>query len=144
MKKSEFADQVLEVRRVTRVIAGGKRFSFRVTIVIGDRRGRVGVGVAKGLDVSAAVQKARRDAQKHVITIHLKDQRTILYDAEAKHGAAWVRLKPARPGRGLIAGGACRAVLDLAGVRDVSAKILGRTSLVGLKTCDHVSRTSGP
>lgn len=127
-KKSEFQDKVLEVRRVTRVVAGGKRFSFRVTAVVGDRRGRVGIGVAKGLDVASAVQKARRQAEKNITKIILKDNRTIIFDVEAKYGAARVRLKPARPGNGLIAGGSCRVVLELAGIKDISAKILGRTT----------------
>jgi len=127
-KKSEFQDKVLEIRRVTRVVAGGKRFSFRVTMVVGDMRGRVGIGVAKGLDVASAVQKARRQAEKNVITVTLKDHRTIPHDVDAKYSAARVRLKPARAGNGLIAGGSSRAVLELAGVKDISAKILGRTT----------------
>jgi len=126
--KSEFRDKVLEVRRVTRVMAGGKRFSFRVTVVVGDLKGKVGVGIAKGLDVAAAVDKAKRQAQKAMITIVLKDHRTVPYDVEAKYGAARVRIKPARPDHGLIAGGSARFVLEMAGVKDVSAKILGRTS----------------
>lgn len=127
-KKSEFDEKVLEVRRVTRVVAGGKRFSFRATIVIGDRRGRVAIGIAKGLDVSAAVQKAKHQAMKNIVFVPLKDKRTIIYDVDAKYSAARVRLKPARSGNGLIAGGSCRAVLELAGVKDISAKILGRTT----------------
>ena len=127
-KKSEFKDRVLEVRRVTRVMAGGKRFSFRVTVVVGDEKGKVGIGIAKGLDVATAVQKAIRQGQKNMIPIVLKDNRTILYDVETKYGAARVRLKPARVGHGLIAGGSARSVLELVGIRDISAKILGRTT----------------
>ncbi len=127
-KKSEFKDHVLEIRRVTRVMAGGKRFSFRATVVVGDEKGKVGIGIAKGLDVAAAVQKAIRQGQKNMIPIVLKDNRTILYDVETKYGAARVRLKPARIGHGLIAGGSARSVLELAGVKDISAKILGRTT----------------
>ena len=82
--KSEFRDKVLEVRRVTRVMAGGKRFSFRTTVVIGDGKGRVGVGIAKGLDVAASVEKAKRQAQKNLIKVVMKDNRTIPYDVEAK------------------------------------------------------------
>jgi small subunit ribosomal protein S5 len=126
--KSEFKTKTLEVRRVTRVVAGGKRFSFRAFVVVGDMKGRVGIGVAKGLDVQAAVRKAERQAKKSVITIPLRDGRTILYDVEAKYSAAKVRLKPARVGHGLIAGGAVRAVLELAGIKDISAKVLGRTT----------------
>jgi small subunit ribosomal protein S5 len=127
-KKSEFDDKVLEVRRVTRVVAGGKRFSFRATIVVGDKKGRIGVGVAKGLDVAAAVQKAKHQAIKNIVSIELKDRRTITHDVEAKYSAARVLLKPTRPGNGLIAGGSCRAILELSGIKDISAKILGRTT----------------
>lgn len=126
--KSEYRDKVLEVRRVTRVMAGGKRFSFRATVVIGDGKGKVGVGIAKGLDVAAAVEKGKRQAQKNMITVYLKDHRTVPYDVEAKYSAARVRIKPARPDHGLIAGGSARVVLEMAGVKDVSAKIMGRTS----------------
>ena len=127
-KKSEFQERVLEVRRVTRVIAGGKRFSFRATVVLGDGKGRVGVGVAKGLDFASSVDKAKRQAQKNFITVKLEDGRTISHDIEAKYSAARVRIKPARRGHGLIAGGACRPVLELVGIKDISAKILGRTT----------------
>lgn len=126
--KSEFNEKVLDIRRVTRVMAGGKRFRFRVTVVIGDEKGRVGVGLAKGADVAQAVEKSKRDAQKNLIKIVLKENRTIPYEVEAKYSAARVRLKPAKAGHGLIAGGAARVVLKLAGVKDISAKILGRTS----------------
>ena len=127
-KKSEFMDRVLEIRRVTRVVAGGKRFSFRATVVVGDGKGRVGVGVAKGLDVATAIQKAKRLGERDVIRVELKDNRTIQHDVEAKYSAARVRLKPARKGNGLIAGGAARVVLELVGVKDISSKTLGGTS----------------
>lgn len=127
-RKSEFQDKVLEIRRVTRVVAGGKRFSFRAAVVVGDLKGRVGIGVAKGLDVTTAISKAKHQAEKNVVTVPVKNHRTVYHDAEAKFGAALVRLKPAREGNGLIAGGASRIVLELAGIKDISAKILGRTS----------------
>lgn len=126
--KSEFKDKVLEVRRVTRVMAGGKRFSFRATVVVGDEKSKVGVGIAKGLDVQSAVKKAKRYAEKNLIKVAIKDERTIPYDVEAKYSAARIRLKPARLHHGLIAGGSSRAVLELAGIKDISAKILGRTT----------------
>lgn len=127
-EKKEFQEKTIEVRRVTRVVAGGKRFSFRASVVIGDLRGRVGFGVAKGLDVAQAVQKAIVQAKKRMIFVSLKDNRTLPYDVDGKYGAAKVRLKPARASHGLIAGGPVRVVLELAGVRDVSAKILGSTT----------------
>ncbi|MCL4392266.1 30S ribosomal protein S5 [Patescibacteria group bacterium] len=127
-KPSEFQEKVLEIKRVTRVVAGGKRMSFRATIVIGDKKGRVGLGIGKGLDVAASVEKAKRQAQKNLITVNLKDSRTIPHEIEEKYSAARIRLKPAKLNHGLIAGGSARTVLELAGVRDVSAKILGRTT----------------
>ncbi len=102
--------------------------SFRATIVIGDKKGRVGLGIGKGLDVAASVEKAKRQAQKNLITVNLKDSRTIPHEIEEKYSAARIRLKPAKLNHGLIAGGSARTVLELAGVRDVSAKILGRTT----------------
>ena len=128
MEKKEFQEKTLEIRRVTRVVAGGKRFSFRAAVVIGDLKGRVGFGVAKGLDVVQSIQKAVLRAKKDMITVPLKDDRTLIYDVEGKYGAARVRLKPARANHGLIAGGPVRTVLELAGVKDVSAKILGSTT----------------
>lgn len=119
-------DKVLDLRRVTRVVAGGKRFRFRVTIVMGDEKGKVGVGIAKGLDVQAAVGKAKSEAVKNLFTIPLKG-RTIPHEVEAKFSAANVRIKPAVEGHGLKAGGAVRVVLSMAGVKDVTAKCLGRT-----------------
>lgn len=126
IKKEEFRDKVVDMRRVTRVTAGGKRFRFRATVIIGDEKGRVGAGIAKGLDVAQAVAKAKNSAKKNIINVPLKG-RTIPHEVEAKFSAARVRLKPAREGHGLIAGGAVRTVLSLAGIRDITAKCLGRT-----------------
>ena len=127
VKKEEFKERVLDMRRVTRVVAGGKRFRFRCTIVLGDEKGRVGVGVAKGIDVQQAVAKAKADAKKNIIAVNLKDNRTIPYEISAKYSAARVLLKPAGVGHGLRAGGAVRFVLSFAGVKDATAKCLGRT-----------------
>lgn len=125
-KKSEYREKVIDMRRVTRVVAGGKRFRFRATVIIGDEKGKVGVGVAKGLDVAQAVDKAKTDAKKTLISIPLQD-RTIPHETEAKFSAAKVIIKPAKKGHGLKAGGAVRQVLLLAGVRDATAKCLGGT-----------------
>lgn len=125
-QQDSFKEKVLDLRRVTRVVAGGKRFRFRVTLVIGDEKGSVGVGVAKGLDVQAAVEKAKRDARKNVIKVPLQD-RTIPHEVHAKFSAADVLLRPAKPGHGLKAGGAVRTVLALTGIKDITAKCLGRT-----------------
>lgn len=124
--REAFKEKVLDLRRVTRVVAGGKRFRFRVTLVIGDEKGGVGVGVAKGLDVQAAVEKSRRNAKKNFIRIPMKE-RTIPHEVMAKFSAARVLIKPAVSGHGLKAGGAVRVVLLLAGVKDATAKCLGRT-----------------
>ncbi len=122
----EFKEKLLDLRRVTRVVAGGKRLRFRATIVVGDERGRVGIGIGKGGDVQTAVGKARTRAKKNVIRIPLKG-RTIPHEVEAKFSAARVLLKPAVEGHGLKAGGAVRVVLFLAGVKDIVGKCLGRT-----------------
>lgn len=125
--KEEFKEKVLDLRRVTRVVAGGKRFRFRATVVIGDEKGQVGVGIAKGADVAASVSKAKVNAKKRVIRVNLKDNRTVPHEVDAKYSAARVVLRPAPAGHGLKAGGSVRSVLALAGVKDITAKCLGRT-----------------
>lgn len=124
--KDNFGEQVLDIRRVTRVTAGGKRFRFRVTVVIGNGRGKVGVGVAKGTDTQAAIEKAKSQAKRNLIEIKLKEH-TIPHEVEAKFSAARVLIKPAVSGHGLMAGGPARVVLSLAGVRDATAKFIGPT-----------------
>lgn len=120
----EFEQKVIEVARVTRVVAGGKRMRFRACVVIGDRKGRVGMAVAKGADVTAAVGKAITAAQKRLQTVTMVNE-TIPHPIRVKYAAARVLLKPAPKGTGIIAGGAIRTVLDLAGVKNVVAKMLG-------------------
>lgn len=126
-EKPEFEQKLLDLARVTRVVKGGRRFRFRATLVIGDRKGKVGVGVAKGSDVSDAIQKAYNDAKKSMITVKLSGN-TISHDVRMKLGSAKVILKPAQEGRGVIAGGAVRAVVDLAGIRDIVSKSLGTSN----------------
>jgi small subunit ribosomal protein S5 len=125
--KEEFNERVLDMRRVTRVVAGGKRFRFRATLVLGDEKGRVGIGIGKGVDVQQAVGKAKTDAKKNIIMVNLHDGRTIAHEVMAKYSAAKVLLKPASKGHGLRAGGAVRFVLSFAGIKDATSKILGRT-----------------
>jgi small subunit ribosomal protein S5 len=125
-QQDEFKDKVLDLRRVTRVVAGGKRFRFRATVVIGDGQGRVGVGIGKSIDVPAAIAKGRAAAKKALITVEL-NKRSIAHEVEAKFSAAHIRIKPASVGHGMRAGGAARVVLSLAGIKDVTAKTLGRT-----------------
>lgn len=126
-EKPEFDQKLLNLARVTRVVKGGRRFRFRATLVIGNRKGKVGVGVAKGSDVSDAIKKAYNDAQKNMVVIELNGG-TITHDVIAKLGSARVLLKPASEGRGVIAGGAVRAVVDLLGVKDIVSKSLGASN----------------
>jgi len=125
--KSEYDQKLLEVARVARVMAGGRRFSFRATVAIGNRIGKVGVGMGKAHDVSTAVEKAVSDAKKNLIFVTLK-KTTIAYDVSSKYGAARVLLKPAVEGKGLVAGGVVRVICDLAGIKDISAKIVSRST----------------
>ncbi len=124
--KSEFDSKLLDLARVTRVSAGGRRFRFRATVVIGNKKGKVGVGVAKGTDVAQAVEKASRLAKKDLIIVPITND-TIPYEVEAKFSSARVLLKPQKKGRGLVAGGTVRVVCALAGIKNISSKILGRT-----------------
>ncbi len=124
--KRELDEKTLDLRRVTRVVKGGKRFSFRCTLIVGNKKGLVGVGVAKGIDVAQAIDKARHDAMKQTFAIKLH-QTSIAHEVEAKFSAARVLIKPGKKGSGLKAGGAVRSVLLMAGIQDASAKCLGRT-----------------
>lgn len=124
--KSEYKDKTIDLRRVSRVVSGGKRFTFRCTLVIGNEKGTVGVGIAKGLDVAQAIDKAKNDAKKNLFIVPLKGT-TISHEVEAKFSAAKVIIKPAQKGAGLKAGGSVRTVLLMTGIKDASAKCLGRT-----------------
>ncbi len=126
-EKPEFEQKLLDLARVTRVVKGGRRFRFRATLVIGDRKGRVGVGVSKGSDVSDSIEKAYNNAKKNMVNIKM-DGKTIPHDVFKKLGSAKIMLKPAREGRGIIAGGAVRAVVDLAGIHDVVSKSMGTSN----------------
>lgn len=125
-EKPEFDQQVIDMARVTRVTKGGKHMSFRAAVVIGDRKGRVGFGIDKGLDVQAAVSKAVNQAKKNMIRVPFR-KGTIPHRVVAKYKAAEIMLKPAPVGSGLIAGGSVRTILELAGVQNASAKMLART-----------------
>lgn len=125
-ERAEFEQATLEVRRVARVMAGGRRFSFSVTVVIGDKKGRVGVGIGKGADTALAIDKAVRDAKKHMVTIKRTPENSIAHDVSVKYASSIVTIIPS-PGRGIVAGSAMRQVLEHAGVTNVIAKILTRT-----------------
>ena len=125
-ERSEFEQATLDVRRVARVMGGGRRFSFSVTVVIGDRKGRVGVGLGKGADTALAIDKAVRSAKKNLITVPLTADNSIAHNVSARYGSSDVEIIPS-PGRGLVAGSAMRIVLEYAGVTNVVTKILSRT-----------------
>ena len=124
--KDEFDSKLLDLARVTKVTGGGKRMRFRAVVIVGNKKGKVGVGVAKGLDVAQAVEKSTRLAKKNLIEVQMVDG-TILHEVSAKYGAAKVLLRPQRAGRGLVAGGTVRVICNLAGIRNISSKTLGRT-----------------
>lgn len=123
----EFDQKIIDIARVTRVMAGGKRMRFRACVVIGDRKGKIGSAVAKGADVTMAVNKAVNKAKKNFVNVPIVDE-TIPHNVEVKFKAAKILLKPAPKGSGIIAGGAVRIVLDLAGVSNIVAKILGTSN----------------
>jgi len=125
-ERSEFEQATIDVRRVARVMAGGRRFSFSVTVVIGDKKGRVGVGIGKGADTALAIDKAVRDAKKHLIHVPLTKDNSIAHDVTVKYASSVVTIIPS-PGRGVVAGSAMRTVLEHAGVTNVVTKILSRT-----------------
>lgn len=120
-----FDENVVQVRRVTKVVKGGKQLKFRAVVVVGDKKGQVGVGVAKAKEVVVAVQKAATDARRNIITVPMTKYLTFPHRNEADYGAARVMLRPAAPGTGVIAGGAVRTVLEMAGVENALGKQLG-------------------
>lgn len=122
----DFESKIVSIRRVTRVVAGGRRFSFSVAMVAGDKKGSVGVGHGKASDTALAIEKAMRRAKKNMITLELTDENSIPFEVASKYTASRVEMRPAL-GRGLSAGSSVRAVLELGGVNDVTAKILSRS-----------------
>jgi len=128
-EEKQFDERVVHVNRVARVVKGGRRFRFQALVVVGDHKGKVGVGVSKGADVTAAVTKATEVAKKHVVTIALY-KGTIPHEAEAKVGGSQILVKPASAGTGLIAGGTVRVVLEVAGVNNALSKSLGSTNKI--------------
>ena len=153
-KAKLFEEQVIEVKSVVKVNKGGRQRRFSATVVVGDRKGKVGLGMGKANEVPDAIKKAIQAANKNMIKVHLTDNRTIAHEVLGTRGAAKVMLKPAAAGTGVIAGGAVRAVLELAGIRDILSKSLGsRTknnmanatlnALRQLKTPEHVAELRG-
>ena len=153
-KAKLFEEQVIEVKSVVKVNKGGRQRRFSATVVVGDRKGKVGLGMGKANEVPDAIKKAIQAANKNMIKVHLTDNRTIAHEVIGTRGAAKVMLKPAAAGTGVIAGGAVRAVLELAGIRDILSKSLGsRTknnmanatmdALKQLKTPEHTAELRG-
>lgn len=127
----EFEEQVINIDRVARVVKGGRRFRFKALVVVGNRKDKVGVGVAKGADVQTAISKAADIAKKNLVTIPIENA-TIPHDAEVKLSGARVLLKPAAPGTGIIAGGVVRQVIGVTGVNNLLSKSLGSTNKVNI------------
>ena len=146
--KPEFDSKIIDIRRVTRVTAGGRRMNFSVAVVAGDKKGRVGVGLGKGNDTAGAMEKATREAKKHMIKVPLSAAGTIPHAVEGKYGASRIKMFPAR-GRGIVAGSSARAVIELAGIKDVCAKYMSgsknrlnnaKVAIEALKSLSSVSR----
>jgi len=121
-----FESKLLDLARVVRVTGGGKRLRFRAVVIAGDKKGKIGIGVDKGKDVSQAIEKATNKAKKNLVSVAIV-QGTISHEVEAKVGPARILLKPQKKGRGLVAGGAVRSICELAGIKNVSSKILSGT-----------------
>ncbi len=130
--KSDLEDKVIAINRVTKVVKGGRQFRFAATVVVGNRKGKVGIGLGKAKEMPDAVKKATQAASKNLINVELIDNRTISHEIIVKEGAVRVMLKPAAEGTGVKAGGPVRDVLELAGVKDVLSKSLGSSTKVNM------------
>jgi small subunit ribosomal protein S5 len=151
---SEWQERVVQIRRVTKVVKGGKKLSFRAIVVVGNEKGQVGVGVGKAADVVGAVRKGVADGKKHLVDVPLTKSSSLPHPSTGIGGASKVMVRPAAPGTGVIAGGAVRTVLEMAGVKNVLAKQLGSgnplnnaraaiDALAGLRTFEGVALERG-
>ena len=152
--KSDLEDKVIDINRVTKVVKGGRKFRFSATVVVGNRKGKVGLGTGKANEMPDAVKKATQAATKNIINVELVDNRTISHEILSKVGAVKVMLKPAAEGTGVKAGGPVRSVLEMAGVKDILSKSLGSSTKVNMayatlealksqKTIEEVARLRG-
>ena len=131
VEPKEFQELVINIDRVSRVVKGGRRFRFKALVVVGNDKNKVGIGVAKGADVQAAIAKATEVAKKHIITIAIEKD-SIPHDCELQFSGARVLIKPASPGTGIIAGGVVRSIIGVTGIRDILTKSLGSTNKVNI------------
>ena len=127
-KESDWQERVVQIRRVTKVVKGGKKLSFRAILVIGNEKGEVGVGVGKASDVIGAVKKAASDGKRNLVSVPLTRNNSIPHIIQGRAGAARVIMRPSAPGSGVIAGGSVRTILELAGVKNILAKQLGSSN----------------
>ncbi len=134
ISQDEFEQRIIDIARVTRVMAGGKRMRFRACVAVGNKKGKVGFGIGKGVDVATAVTKAVAKAKKQIITVPMVND-TIPHEVYHSFGAAKLLIKPARKGRGVIAGGAVRIVFELAGIKNITSKILGSNNKMNNVIC---------
>ncbi len=125
--KKEFENEVLDISRVERMTAGGRRLRFRTLVIVGNKKGKVGVGLAKGHDVQKAIEKAIKSAERSIIKVPITKDGTIPHEVKAKYGAAVVLLRPQSEGRGLVAGGTVRTICSMAGIENISGKLIGNT-----------------
>jgi len=126
----QLSERVIKVRRVVKVVKGGKRLSFRAIVALGNEFGKVGVGVGRGRDTFLAIQNGRIDACKNMIKVNLTSSNSIPHETRGRFGAAHVMLKPSSPGSGVIAGGSIRAVVELAGIKNILSKQFGSSNLL--------------
>ena len=142
--KLELEDKVVDIKRVTKVVKGGRNSRFACLVVVGDKNGHVGVGVGKAVEIPEAIRKGKEDAAKHLVTVPVNENGSIPYDWNGEFGSATVLLKSAPEGTGIIAGGPARNVLELAGYKNIRTKSLGSNNNVVLATIKGLSEIKTP